>query len=368
ALAEETAAAIAHGAPAQAPMPAAAATPPERRASARELLRAALSRDSLTLRHAVRVALVTAVALAVVRAVGLQRGYWATLTAVVILQPTAGPTMLKALQRVGGTVLGGIITAGLASVLHDERGIVVLTFVLAAACVAVLPLNYALYSVLLTPTFVLLAEVSAGDWHLAGVRVVNTLIGGGLALAGAWLLWPSREGHLFGRTTADALAAARDHLRCVAELWTARGDEAEQRLARGRSRAGLAALNAEASLERLLSEWPTRAARLEAAYARIVYLRRLIVATTGLAAVRLLPGAEADAAHVATFVDAASGGLDAMAALARETPTAGDGVDEPPVTQLTTLPDEAAGTPAVRAQLARVAGQLRILAGAFARG
>ena len=59
--------------------------------------------------------------------------------------------------------------------------------------VALLPLNYAAFSVFLTPTFVLLAEASAGDWHLAGLRIVNTVIGGVLALAGSRLLWPSPE-------------------------------------------------------------------------------------------------------------------------------------------------------------------------------
>ncbi|HEU4629379.1 MAG TPA: FUSC family protein, partial [Gemmatimonadaceae bacterium] len=314
ALAEETSLAIARGGPVPATAPAAA--PPAGRARVLDTLRAALAPDSLVLRHATRVALVTAVAVCVVGAVGLSRGYWVTLTAVIILQPTAGPTMLKALQRVAGTVLGGIITAGLAGVLRDERAIVALTFVLAAACVAVLPLNYTLYSMLLTPTFVLLAEVSAGDWHLAGVRVVNTLIGGGLALAGAWLLWPNREHDLFARSTAGALRAARDHLMTVAELWAVRDVAAEQRLAGARRRAGQAALNGEASLERLLAEWPTPAERLEAAFARIVYLRRLTVATTALAAARLTPGAEHDAAAVRAFVDAAARDLEALAARA----------------------------------------------------
>ena len=59
--------------------------------------------------------------------------------------------------------------------------------------VALLPLNYAAFSVFLTPTFVLLAEAGAGDWHLAGLRIVNTVLGGLLGFAGSRLLWPSPE-------------------------------------------------------------------------------------------------------------------------------------------------------------------------------
>ena len=40
-------------------------------------------------------------------------------------------------------------------------------------CVALLPLNYGAYAVFGTPAFVLLAESSVGDWHLAGLRIVT---------------------------------------------------------------------------------------------------------------------------------------------------------------------------------------------------
>ena len=85
----------------------------------------------------------------------------------------------------------------LGALFHDQRAILVLTFVFAASCVALLPVNYAAFSVFLTPTFVLLAEASAGDWNLAETRVLNTLLGGALALAGARFLWPSPERERF---------------------------------------------------------------------------------------------------------------------------------------------------------------------------
>ena len=51
--------------------------------------------------------------------------------------------------------------------------------------------DYGLYAVFMTPTFILLAELGARDWHLAGLRIVNTLIGCALGFAAARLLWPS---------------------------------------------------------------------------------------------------------------------------------------------------------------------------------
>src|SRR6185295_2219073 len=73
-------------------------------------------------------------------------------------------------------------------------------------------LNYGLYALFLTPTFVLLAEVHARDTHLVEIRIANTLLGAGLAVAGALLMWPSRESTRTGDRLADALDGAAAYL------------------------------------------------------------------------------------------------------------------------------------------------------------
>ncbi|MEP6573459.1 MAG: FUSC family membrane protein, partial [Gemmatimonadota bacterium] len=76
-------------------------------------VRAVLAPDSVVLRYALRMAIVVTVAVLLTGAIGLKRGYWVTITIVIILQPYTGATTIKALQRVAGTVLGGLLTAGL---------------------------------------------------------------------------------------------------------------------------------------------------------------------------------------------------------------------------------------------------------------
>jgi len=75
---------------------------------------------------------IAALAVAVTRALGLPRGYWVTLTAVIILQPWGGATLVKALQRVLGTVAGGVLTALLGALIHDQRPFLAIIFVFAA--------------------------------------------------------------------------------------------------------------------------------------------------------------------------------------------------------------------------------------------
>ena len=182
-----------------------------------------------------------------------------TVTAVIILQPYTGVTTQRAVQRVIGTVLGGILTAGLGALFHDIRAILVLSFIFAAVSVAVLPINYTAFSIFLTPTFVLLAEASAGDWHLATVRVIDTMLGGALALLGARLLWPAPEWMRLPTYLAGTLRANRDYLQTVVRSFPDRSDAAGEAMRARRRDAALAAINAEESFQRLLAEHGGRA-------------------------------------------------------------------------------------------------------------
>jgi uncharacterized membrane protein YccC len=288
-----------------------------------ETLRAGLALDSLTMRHALRVAIVTAVAVLVTRVLHLPRGYWVTITVLIILQPYTGATLLKALQRVLGTVAGALLTVTLVAVVHDTRGLLVAIFILATVCVAFLRVNYLIYSVFLTPTFVLLAEMSAGDWHLAGVRALDTLIGGALGLLGAWLLWPTPERDRFPELAAQALRAAAAHLRLVASVWNQTDDESSVVLAAARRDASLAATNAEASFERMVVESARRRRELEPGTTLLTFTRRLISADIALGTMRHASEAASIGVDVQRFAESLTRALDCVAdaVAARQPPT-----------------------------------------------
>lgn len=278
-----------------------------------ETLRASFTLSSLAMRHALRVAIVTAVAVLVTRAFALAHGYWVTITAIIILQPYAGATTIKALQRVMGTVAGALLTVGLVAVVQDPRGLLVVIFVLAALCVAFLRVNYLIYSIFLTPTFVLLAEMSAGDWHLAQIRALNTLIGGALGLAGAWLLWPAPERARFPDLAAVAIRSAAAHLRLVAGMWTNTDEDSSVALAAARREAALAVANAEASFERLVAESARSRRALEPGTTLLTFTRRLVAADIALGTLRHAPGAAAVRGEIDEFARRLTTILDAIA-------------------------------------------------------
>ncbi len=245
--------------------------------------RAMLSPGSLIVRFALRVAVVTTIAVALTELLELKRGYWVTITVIVILQPYTGVTLTRAVQRVLGTVLGALLAAALGAYFHDPRAILVIATVFVACCVALLPINYAAFSVFLTPTFVLLAEASAGDWHLAGTRVMNTLLGGALALVGARLLWPSPERTRFPANAAAALRANSAYLSGVIELYDDRSDAAGESMRAMRRAIGLATVNAEESLQRALTEAHGDKRKLAPALTVLAYTRRFTASAAALA-------------------------------------------------------------------------------------
>jgi len=311
-------------------------------APARLPLRDQLAVNSPLVRHAARMALAVAIAGAFGQLLQLSRSHWMTVTVVIVLQPDLGSTVRRALDRVAGTVLGAITAALVAPLVHRPFIFGALLFPLSALAVALRPINYGLYSAFVTLVFLLISEAFSGDWHLAAVRIGNTLLGGALALLFAFLFWPTREAERLSAQLAALLSALRDYIAA------AREGAAPERAARRRF--GLAAAAADASLSRLLGEPGVPEARIEATMAVITYARRLRASLGALYAAGHDPSAAAD---LATRVDAALVRL--LEACLEHQPA-------PPAAAWPTPQD-----PRLAALAARLARQLEVLRSALGR-
>jgi uncharacterized membrane protein YccC/predicted AlkP superfamily pyrophosphatase or phosphodiesterase len=235
---------------------------------------------SLTFRHALRMAAGVSAAELLTSAIGLPRGYWMTLTTGFILQPYAGATVERGVQRVVGTVIGGLLAAALTLAMHGTVAVSIVVFALTVLAVAVRPLGYGYFVLFLTPLIVLIAEGFQSDPRLAAYRVLNTILGGALALACGVLLWPEYEGAIGGPLLGAAVAAARANVLAVLAPTPSSAE-----VNATRRTLALAIGNAEGAFQRAASEGRRRAVAVGSGLAIITILRRLMATSMAIATV-----------------------------------------------------------------------------------
>ena len=254
---------------------------------AMDQLAANFTRKSLSLRHAARVALVCGLDVALILLLHIDHGYWLLLTSLIVLQPHVSGTLRRGLERIGGTVAGGILAALLAAALHTQLATAAVLFPLALMALAILPVNYAAFAFFLTPTFVLAWLPYTGDWQIALVRTGNTVAGALISVAAMLFLFPSYERERAPQYLRASLKANRRYLEQLGETWRTGSPTrraSAHPLAAARRSAGLAHNDTEESLDRLLAEsWRHRLPFAHFVAAFVTYLRRFAQSVTTLA-------------------------------------------------------------------------------------
>ncbi|MFC1418922.1 FUSC family protein [Streptacidiphilus cavernicola] len=150
------------------------------------------NRSSPVLRHALRVGAVAALGETIGLQLPFEHGYWAPLTAVMVMRPDFSQTYSRGVARIAGTVLG-VLVASVVLLLSGPG-----TWVcagLAVACIAgaytTIRTGYAVMSACVTGYVVfLLAMDGSGVFSTGEQRVGQTLLGGALALA-AYAVFPT---------------------------------------------------------------------------------------------------------------------------------------------------------------------------------
>lgn len=157
----------------------------------------------------IRVAVVLALSTEIYHRMQVRSGYWIPMTALLVLKPAFNETVRRALARIGGTVVGAVLTSFLVAHLRPTPiMLAVLVVIFAFLSYSMLNVNYAFFTLFLTAYIVFILALA----HLPGVviarqRALCTIIGGVLALAvhlDAIRRWRNRA------TTGHRLATVHD--------------------------------------------------------------------------------------------------------------------------------------------------------------
>jgi hypothetical protein len=163
-------------------------------------LRASFSMRSTAMRHALRFGGALAAGVGIYRLAGFDNhGYWLPLTILFVLKPDPRQTSERIAMRAAGTVIGLVLATVLAELLSDAviPSTIVLT-IAAALSLALLPIEYALFTTAITVYVVLLTDtLGAHAFDAAGERARGTFLG---------ILVAALAFRIFGEAVRDARA------------------------------------------------------------------------------------------------------------------------------------------------------------------
>ena len=147
--------------------------------------------NTLTVRYILRSSLAASVAIFIYKWFDIDHGYWLAFTVILVMQPYFGATLQKALDRVIGTVTGGLV-GGLLIQLHDSFYLrEIFLFICFVGMVYYVRTKYSRAAFFITVSLVLLFDVeNTLDNNIIIMRALCTVGGACLGILAGFTLLP----------------------------------------------------------------------------------------------------------------------------------------------------------------------------------
>ncbi|MDE1185159.1 MAG: YccS family putative transporter [Pantoea sp.] len=149
-----------------------------------------LTPTSALFRHAVRMTLVLCVGYGFIQLTGLHRGYWILLTSLFVCQPNYNATRRRLALRIGGTLAGIAIGLPVLWLVPSIEGQLILIVLSGVLFFAFRQIQYAQATLFITLLVLLCFNLLGEGFEVALPRVMDTLLGCGLAWLAVAFVWP----------------------------------------------------------------------------------------------------------------------------------------------------------------------------------
>lgn len=172
---------------------------------------------SSAFKHAVRVSLVCLTGYITAKTIAMgHHSYWVLLTIVVILKPGFSLSKQRNIQRLIGTIAGGIAGILILMLIKDAAVQFLLLTIFMIGTYSFLRLNYVVSVLFMTP-YVLILFKFLGVGMVVEERIVDTLIGSTIAFIGSYLIFPSWEFQQINDNLKGVVYANANYLLKIAE-------------------------------------------------------------------------------------------------------------------------------------------------------
>ncbi len=253
--------------------------------SAGATLGAHLSARSLILRHALRVGIATGSGLILAEQIHVPHPIWIPLTTLVVLQPNFGGTLSRGIARTIGTVAGAALASSLLLILPAPVGTTIAMAALTFATFLFMARRYAIGVSFLTALIILmLSSLSEGAWSNVIGRVLDTLLGTGIALVVGFVLWPIWDRHQAPEQIARALWRLKDFAKAQLTLLASGAWPEGQTVAEIKRQVEIEITNSDAMFQRERMEPQASRAERYRHMAMLIQMQRLHRHLTALGA------------------------------------------------------------------------------------
>ncbi|MCU1226678.1 MAG: hypothetical protein JWQ42_4771 [Edaphobacter sp.] len=145
--------------------------------------------DAVNWRHELKTAIAAGICLALARVFGFSQGYWACVTAVVVMQSERAATLTASRDRLVGTAVGALVGWGAAEVWHGHLIVYAAVVLVCMVIPELMGLKGAGRMAGVAATIVLLVPSAASHWRVALDRFLEVSFGIIVALVVSQVLW-----------------------------------------------------------------------------------------------------------------------------------------------------------------------------------
>lgn len=214
-----------------------------------------LNLHSSVFRHALRVAIAALVGFIVSKFITQgHHSYWILMTIIFMLKPSFSLTRQRNVERIVGTLVGGVIGIVLLLWINNKHVLFGLMVLLMLGTYSMMRTRYLLSVIFMTPfILILFSFLGVGFVSLLEERVIDTLLGCLIALSAGYLLVPNWEAEQLTSLLKDMLKANSNYLFRVAELLHGKAvNLTDYKLAR--KEVYVSSANLSSAFQRMLSE------------------------------------------------------------------------------------------------------------------
>lgn len=217
-------------------------------------------------KHSLRLGLMAMIGYGVGMLFSVQNPYWILLTLIVIMRPTFGLTKTRSIERTIGTLIGGVVAVGVVLITQNTTVYAILAIVSLVIAFSMVQRNYKAAATFITLFVVFIYALLRPDvFNVIQYRVMDTLIGAGLATLGNLLLWPAWEVQGIQKTFLETIKANRIYLEEIIRYYNQKeAISAQYKVAR--KKAFLEMSNLSTAFQRMTQEPKSKQKNLDKMY------------------------------------------------------------------------------------------------------